>query len=230
MGVEIASSPVCMYRLQRVHAVSRIHGLYAITPDCADTPDLLRRVRLALAGGACVLQYRNKTASQALRLNQAQSLRELTRLFSVPLIINDDAHLALQVDADGVHLGASDTALVVARAIPGQHKIIGISCYNRASLAREAVAEGADYVAFGAFFPSSDKPDAVSAEVELLSRMRAELVVPLVAIGGITAQNGTGLVRAGADALAVISALFDAADIQAAAHGFSKLFIRDSAT
>ncbi|MDE2309410.1 MAG: thiamine phosphate synthase [Betaproteobacteria bacterium] len=206
-----------------------IRGLYAITPDCADTPDLLRRVRLALAGGARVLQYRNKSATAALRLAQASALRELTREFAVPFIVNDDARLAAQVDADGVHLGAMDGNLQSARAVLGKSKIIGVSCYNRLSLARDAGGAGADYVAFGAFFSSSVKPDAVTADIELLRQARAEFAVPLVAIGGITAQNGASLVVAGADALAVISALFDAADTQAAAQDFSKLFIRDSA-
>ena len=206
-----------------------IKGLYAITPDCADTADLLRRARLVLAGGVRVLQYRNKSATAELRLAQATALRELTREFSVPFIVNDDIHLAVQVNADGVHLGAMDGSLNAAREALGKHKLIGISCYNRLSLAQNAVAAGADYVAFGAFFSSRVKPDAVTADVELLRQARAELALPLVAIGGITAQNGALLVDAGADALAVISALFDAADSQAAAQDFSKLFIQDSA-
>jgi len=201
-----------------------IKGLYAITPDCADTADLLRRARLALAGGARALQYRNKPATAALRLAQSSALRELAREFAVPFIVNDDVHLAAQVDADGVHLGAMDGSMHAARTVLGKHKIIGISCYNRLSLARDAVDAGADYVAFGAFFSSSVKPDAAVADVELLHRARAEFAVPLVAIGGITMQNGASLVDAGAGALAVISALFDAADIQVAAQNFSKLF------
>ena len=207
-----------------------IRGLYAITPDCADTADLLRRVRLALAGGARVLQYRNKSADAVLRLAQAAALRELTREFAVPFIVNDDVHLAAQVDADGVHLGSMDGSLYTARVVLGKRKIIGISCYNQFLLARNAVDAGADYVAFGAFFPSGIKPGAVVANVELLRQARAEFTVPLVAIGGITVQNGVSLVHAGADALAVISALFDTADIQAAAQDFSKLFIQDSAS
>ncbi len=206
-----------------------VKGLYAITPDCADTPDLLRRARLALAGGARALQYRNKSATAALRLAQASALRELTREFAVPFIVNDDVHLAAQVDADGVHLGTTDNGLIAARAVLGKRKIIGISCYNRLPLARDAVGAGADYVAFGAFFSSSVKPDAAVADVELLHQARAEFAVPLVVIGGITVQNGASLVDAGADALAVISALFDAADVRAAAQDFSKLFIRDFA-
>lgn len=210
-----------------IHAIS---GLYAITPDCADTAELLRRTQLVLAGGARVLQYRNKTANKALFLAQAQCLRELTRQFSVPLIINDDVQLAAQVGADGVHLGAEDATPNAARAVLGQQIIIGVSCYNSPSLARKAVMEDADYVAFGAFFTSTVKPDAVAANIELLHQMHTELEVPLVAIGGITTQNGADLIKAGADALAVISALFDAADIQLAAQSFSKLFVQDSAT
>lgn len=205
-----------------------IKGLYAITPDCTDTADLLRRSRLVLSGGARVLQYRNKSADAALRLAQAVALRELTREFAVTFIVNDDAQLAVQVDADGVHLGATDGELNAARALLGKHKVIGISCYNRLTLAQEAVVQGADYVAFGAFFPSTVKPEAVAADVELLRRARADFAVPLVAIGGITVQNAPTLLDAGADSLAVISALFDAADSQSAAQDFSRLFIRDS--
>ena len=207
-----------------------IKSLYAVTPDCEDTKDLLWRSRLVLSGGTQVLQYRNKTADAALRLKQATSLRELTREFAVKFIVNDDAQLAKQVDADGVHLGAMDGDLKAARTLLGRNKIIGISCYNLLSLARDAVATGADYVAFGAFFPSTVKPDSVMADVALLRQARAELDVPLVAIGGITLQNASVLLDAGADALAVISALYNAADCQAAAQEFSKLFIQDFAS
>lgn len=204
--------------------MSFIRGLYAITPDCTDTTDLLRRSQLALAGGASVLQYRNKTAGEALRLEQARALRKLTRQLSVPLIINDDVHLAAEVAADGVHLGAADGSLSEARNLLGTEKIIGVSCYNRASLAREAVAAGADYVAFGAFFASQVKPDAAIADAALLRQMHSELHVPLVAIGGITVQNGIALIKAGANALAVISALFEAVDIEVVAREFTELF------
>ncbi|MBI5659247.1 MAG: thiamine phosphate synthase [Nitrosomonadales bacterium] len=207
-----------------------VSGLYAITPDSADTTDLLRRTRLALGSGVRALQYRNKSADAALRLVQASALRELAREFAVPFLVNDDAHLAAQVDADGVHLGAADGDLIAARGALGKRVIIGVSCYNRIALAREAVNAGADYVAFGTFFPSGVKPAAVRADAGLLRQARAEMAVPLVAIGGITAQNGAALVRAGADALAVISALFDAADIPSVAQDFSRLFIREPAS
>jgi len=200
-----------------------IKGLYAITPDQPDTAELLRKVRLALQGGARVLQYRNKAADAALRLEQAGALRELTEEFSVPLIINDDANLAQQVDADGVHLGGEDASVAAARAVLGSAKLIGVSCYNRKELAHEAVRQGADYIAFGSFFTSAVKPDAVAASPDLLRQARREIGVPLVAIGGITASNGAQLLEAGADALAVISAVFGAMDIQDAARQFANL-------
>ena len=203
-----------------------IQGLYAITPDLADTNELLRKVRLALQGGACVLQYRNKTADAALQFQQASTLRDLTREFNITFIVNDDAALAAKVDADGVHLGGEDGSVAAARALLGESKLIGVSCYNRAPLALAAVQQGADYVAFGAFFPSSVKPEAVKAEVSMLRETRHEIHVPIVAIGGITQQNGVELVQAGADSLAVISALWDAPDIEASAKGFSTLFSR----
>ena len=210
--------------LKKVLLSPVIKGLYALTPDSADTPDLLRRVRLALSGGVQVLQYRNKIASPALRLTQAQALRAVTREFGVTLIVNDDAQLAARVDADGVHLGATDGETKTARALLGNNRLIGLSCYNQLSLAHSAVLAGADYVAFGAFYSSGVKPDAVVATLDLLRDARAGLGVPIVAIGGISAENGALLVQAGADALAVISAVFDAADIQLAAQNLAKLF------
>ncbi|MBI5919624.1 MAG: glutamate-1-semialdehyde 2,1-aminomutase [Nitrosomonadales bacterium] len=199
----------------------RIAGLYAITPDGLDTDELLRRSRLVLSSGAQVLQYRNKQADAGLRQEQALALRRLTHEFGALFIVNDDEQLAAQVEADGVHLGAEDGEIAAARALLGAERIIGASCYNRAELARQAVADGADYVAFGAFYPSSVKPDAVKADSDLL---RQDYGVPVVAIGGITQGNGGILIEAGADALAVISAVFDAADVTSAAQGFSKLF------
>lgn len=210
------------------HAINplSVAGLYAVTPDIADTPVLLDKVRLALRGGARVLQYRNKIADAALRKSQAILLRQLTREFGAVFIVNDDVLLAAQVDADGVHLGGEDGSVASARAELGVAKLIGVSCYNRVSLALEAVRQGADYVAFGAFFPSIVKPDAVNADVQLLQSARPQLNVPIVAIGGITQQNGEVLVAAGADALAVITALWSAPDIEQAVFEFSTLFSR----
>ncbi len=201
-----------------------IKGLYALTPDSIDITDLLHRVRLALNGGVQVSQYRNKIADANLRLIQARALRTLTREFGVTYIVNDDAKLAAEVDADGVHLGASDGEIKPARALLGKDKLIGVSCYNKLQLARDAVLAGADYVAFGAFFSSTVKPGAAVATLGLLHEARMELSLPIVAIGGINAGNGAELVAAGADAVAVISTLFEAADIQLAAQNLTKLF------
>ena len=210
--------------VKRLATKPSVAGLYAITPDLADTNELLRKVQLALQGGARVLQYRNKIADAALQLQQASALRHLTREFNTTFIVNDDAALAAEVDADGVHLGGEDGSVAAARAVLGESKLIGVSCYNRAPLALAAVQQGADYVAFGAFFPSSVKPEAVKADVSMLREARHEIHLPIVAIGGITQQNGAELIQAGADSLAVISALWDAPDIEASARGFSYLF------
>ena len=202
----------------------RISGLYAITPDEQDTAELLRKVRQALSGGARVVQYRNKIADASLRFEQAGALRALTREFAISLIVNDDTELARRVDADGVHLGGTDGSVAGARAVLGGGKLIGMSCYNRLASAHEAVLRGANYVAFGSFFASTVKPDAAAATPDLLRQARRELAVPLVAIGGITAQNGAQLLEAGAHALAVISAVFAAPDVESAAKEFSNLF------
>ena len=201
-----------------------ISGLYAVTPDVADTPALIAAVEAALAGGAQCLQYRNKQAPETLRLEQAGALLALCRKHRIPLIINDRLDLALAADADGLHLGAEDGSLAAARARLGPGRILGASCYDRLELALEAERLGADYVAFGSFFPSSVKPGAVRAPRVLLTNARRRLTVPVVAIGGITLENAPGLIAAGADSVAVISALFDADDVRGAARRFRALF------
>lgn len=203
---------------------STIKGVYAITPDCVDSADLLHRARMALAGGVKILQYRNKSANREQRVEQAHALRMLTREFGALFIVNDDARLAAHVDADGVHVGATDDSVEVARTLLGMQKIIGVSCYNHLTLAHDAVNAGADYVAFGAFFPSSVKPGAAVATVGLLQQARRELNIPLVAIGGITLHNAGMLLHAGANALAMISALFQTEDITDAVKKMSSLF------
>lgn len=201
-----------------------IAGLYAITPDIADTPELLLRTRAALSGGARVLQYRNKTASPALRHEQALALQGLCMEFTVPLIINDHLELALAVDAAGLHLGADDGDIAAARARLGPGKLLGASCYDRIDLAQSAVTAGADHIAFGSFFASSVKPGAVRPPVDLISRAKKQFRRPVVAIGGITPHNAPLLIAAGVDAIAVISALFTAPDVAAAAREFQTLF------
>ena len=203
---------------------SRIAGLYAITPDLADTDDLLYRVRAALAGGARVLQYRNKSASTQLRLTQARALQALCAARGVPLIINDHLDLALAVDAAGLHLGGEDGDIAAARARLGPDKLLGVSCYDRLELAEAALAAGADHIAFGSFFTSSVKPDAVRPPLDLIGCASQRFTVPLVGIGGITPANAPQLITAGINAVAVISAVFSAPDIEAAAREFQSLF------
>lgn len=198
-------------------------GLYAITPDQADTGRLLARTATVLAAGATWLQYRNKDADPGLRREQALALLPLCRAHAVPLIVNDDWRLAAQIGADGAHLGEDDGELAAARAALGPDAILGASCYDELALARAAAAQGASYIAFGAFFPSPTKPNARRAAPELL-REAAALGLPRVAIGGITPDNARSLVHAGADLLAVISGVFDAPDPAAAVRAYLSCF------
>lgn len=199
-------------------------GLYAVTPDLADTAYLLRHTHLALEGGAGLVQYRNKTAGAALRREQALGLLGLCRQHGVPLVINDDLALALDIGADGAHLGREDGDLAAARAALGPGKLLGVSCYDEMERAREAGRIGADYIAFGSFFASPTKPAAVRAPLTLLAEARNELGLPVCAIGGITLQNAPQLIAAGADLLAVITDLFEAPDIAARAAAYTSLF------
>ncbi len=198
-----------------------ISGLYAITPDCDE--GLARKVESALKGGARVLQYRNKSADHQKKMEQALSLKKLCKAHGVPLIINDDIDLAIEIDADGAHVGSDDLEIGLARRRL-KKKLLGVSCYDSIELAVQAQYLGADYVAFGSFFPSSTKPDAVKASPGLLQMSKLSIKIPVVAIGGITPENGELLIESGADALAVISSLFDAPDITASARQFSELF------
>lgn len=199
-----------------------IKGLYAITPDTADTSLLAEMVRQAITGGAQIVQYRNKLADAALQYEQASALLPICKQANVPLIINDDVALCQSLGADGVHLGGTDGDIAAARQLLGASKIIGASCYNRLELAQQAAAQGASYVAFGACFGSSTKPNAAAASLDLFAQAK-HLNVPMVAIGGITLQNVALVKQAGADAVAVINALFASPDIAATAKEFSQL-------
>lgn len=205
------------------HAPSAARGVYLITPDEADTARLLERTRPLLAAGATWLQYRNKVADAATRHEQALALQALCAAAGVPLIVNDDAALASAIGAAGVHLGEDDGDIATARALLGPGAIIGASCYDQIELAQRAVAAGASYVAFGAFFPSRSKATTRRAHPRLL-REAAALGVPRVAIGGLTPDNSTPLVESGADLLAVISSVFAADDPVAALRGYQACF------
>ena len=205
-----------------------IKGLYAVTPDLADTAALVAKVDAVLGAGVRLLQYRNKTADGATRRAQAQALCELCRHHAATLIVNDDVALAAAIDADGVHVGDDDAQVATARAQLGGDKIIGVSCYASLERAHAAAAQGADYIAFGSFFVSSVKPGAVRAPLSLLPAARA-FKLPVVAIGGITLDNARVLIEAGADAIAVISALFTVRDPAFAARQFRQLFAAQTA-
>ena len=198
-------------------------GLYLITPQEADTGRLLARVVPLLGHGVTWLQYRDKSGNHDLRLAQARALLHACSTHQIPLIINDDAALAHAVGAAGVHLGEDDGAIAAARARLGGGALIGASCYDRLDLAQAAVAAGADYVAFGAFHPSSSKQGTRRASPDLL-QLAAQLPVPRVAIGGITPDNAPALVAAGADLVAVIGGVFDAADPKAAVDAYRRAF------
>jgi thiamine-phosphate pyrophosphorylase len=202
-----------------------IRGLYAITDyDLIPAGALVQHVALALRGGTSVLQYRSKAADWDRRLQEAQRLAAVCRTFRVPFIVNDAVELALAVSADGIHLGRDDTDLTAARRKLGDEFILGASCYNSLQRALTAQGAGADYVAFGSFFPSPTKPHAVRADLELLSQARAQIHIPIVAIGGITPENAGALLDAGADALAVIHGVFGQPDVKAAAERYAALF------
>jgi thiamine-phosphate pyrophosphorylase len=201
-----------------------LSGLYAVTPDMADSTALAAKVEAALRGGVRIIQYRSKSANMALRRAQAESIARLCRSWKATFIINDSAELARELDADGVHLGRDDVTVGEARATMAPGKLIGVSCYNEMARARQAQAQGADYVAFGSFFPSATKPAAPAAGAGLLRSAATELALPVVAIGGVDADNAGALIAAGADCVAVVSALFDATDIEAQARRFTRLF------
>jgi len=205
---------------------NRPHGIYLITPDNANTDDLINHVRPLLNAGIVYLQYRNKLADSALRYRQASALQPLCKAARVPLIINDDVKLARAIDADGVHLGEDDGEITAARLYLGNQAIIGASCYNSLNRAQQAVAAGASYIAFGAFFPSRSKANTRTATLDLLQQSAA-LNVPKVAIGGITPQHAPLLRNAGADMLAIISGVFSAPNPLAALHDYQHSFSQE---
>lgn len=216
--------PETIFGAARAPAWKRIAGLYVLTPDTDDTQWLIDRVDAALRGGASVVQYRNKNASPALHVEQASRLRELCRGRNRCFIVNDDVGLAAATGADGVHLGRDDVDVAAARAKLGPAALIGVSCYDDIGRAEAAADAGADYIAFGSFFPSTIKPGAVRANTALIGVAKRRWSLPVVAIGGITAANGASLIAAGADALAVITAVFDAPDVEISARKIADLF------
>lgn len=204
----------------------RLQGLYAITStDQQEIDTLCQTGEAALRGGAKIIQYRDKSKDQAQRRECAERLLQLAQQHGACLLINDDVELAKTVGAHGVHLGQGDMPIGEARRILGTDAIIGITCHDQLTLAREAQAAGADYVAFGRFFASRTKPEAGTAPLALIRQAKRELTIPVAAIGGITLANAAQLIQQGADMLALVEGLFGQADISATAQDFLRLFV-----
>lgn len=206
------------------HHPYNISGVYAVTPNDLDTARLCKNVESALRGGVTLIQYRNKVADVGMRLMQASALLALCRSFNVPLVINDHLDLCAQIDADGLHLGATDCDLGAARRLLGKEKIIGASCYNQLDLAQKAERSGASYVAFGDCFSSETKPSAVNVPLSVFIEAKQKVNLPIVAIGGIKLDNALQVIEAGATSIALVGGLFNAKNIQETSQQFSNFF------
>lgn len=210
-------------------------GLYGITPEWDDTQRLLTAIRAAHAGGMQVLQWRRKLIAKntALHQSQRQAVHELCIELNLPLIINDDWQVALDLHTAGAHLGRDDGVLAEARQGLYPDQWLGCTCYNQLELAEKALLLGVNYVAFGTAFSSSIKPDAPRATLDTYRKGRqlceqfgsSHHRAAVVAIGGITTENTASLIEAGVDSIAVISSLFEASDVYATARTFSRLFL-----
>jgi len=201
-----------------------MRGLYLVTPDWDDTEKLLAASTQAIAGGARLLQYRHKTASDALRSEQASALLALCRRLNVPFIVNDHLDLCERIDADGIHVGGTDASVAEVRSKIGKEKIVGASCYGDLQLARDAATAGATYVAFGGFYPSRVKKYEVATAPSIITQALSELSLPICVIGGMTPDNARPLVELGAHSVAAISSVYSVEDHQAAAIAFASLF------
>jgi thiamine-phosphate pyrophosphorylase len=203
---------------------AHLKGLYLVTPDWDDTDKLVAVSDAGLKGGAALLQYRHKTASPALRREQAAALLALCRRHGKPFIINDYPELCIELDADGIHVGGTDATVAEVRRQVGPQRIVGSSCYGSLELAQAAQAAGASYVAFGGFYPSRIKKYEVSTEADIVTRAKAMVALPNVVIGGMTRENAVPLIAAGADMVAVISSVYFADDPEAAARELAGIF------
>jgi len=199
-------------------------GLYAITDSRFKADDIAQQVLKAIQGGARIIQYRDKSDDANLRLKEAAAIAEVCKTNDVIFIVNDDIELAKAVNADGVHLGHTDASLKKARELLGADAAIGVSCYADIDRAKAAQLSGASYVAFGRFFNSRTKPNAPAVSLDVLVEAKKQLNVPVVAIGGITQDNGAPLINSGADMLAVVNGVFGATDITLAAQSICNLF------
>ena len=204
--------------------MQELKGLYVIADmTCIGADDIISKTEEVLSAGVKIIQYRDKISTQNNRYKIADKLRKLTQDYESLLLINDDTQLASSINADGVHLGKDDIAVKDARTILGKDKIIGASCYANYANAQPAIQASADYIAFGSFFSSSTKPDAPRAEIELLQQAKHDFKIPVCAIGGITPKNAQNVLTAGADMIAVISAIFNASSPSQAVQEYLSL-------
>jgi len=201
-----------------------IKGLYAITPDSADLNTLIQKTKSAIEGGAFMVQYRSKIQDRDVKMQQCAAILRLCREYEIPCIVNDDVDMCRILEADGVHLGEKDDNIAEVRHILGEDAIIGSSCYDQLDRAKSAQKEGASYVAFGAMFATSTKPNAPRASLALLKEAKREIQIPIVAIGGITVNNAHDVIKTGIDAIAVITSLYEAKSIKETAETFAKMF------
>ena len=201
-----------------------IKGLYAITPDMADSNSLLQKTQLAIEGGAFMVQYRSKIQDRDVKIQQCAAILRLCREYKIPCIVNDDVDMCRVLEADGVHLGEKDDNIAEVRRILGEDAIIGSSCYDQLNRAKLAQKEGASYVAFGAMFETSTKPNAPRATLELLREAKSQIQIPIVAIGGITMNNAHDVIETGIDAIAVINSLYESNSIKETAETLSSMF------
>ena len=201
-----------------------IKGLYAITPDSADLNTLIQKTKSAIEGGAFMVQYRSKIQDRDVKMQQCAAILRLCREYEIPCIVNDDVDMCRVLEADGVHLGEKDDNIAEVRHILGEDAIIGSSCYDQLDRAKSSQKEGASYVAFGAMFATSTKPNAPRASLALLKEAKREIQIPIVAIGGITVNNAHDVIKTGIDAIAVINSLYEAKSIKETAETFAKMF------
>ena len=200
-------------------------GLYAITLDLQQTlEELVTQVDAALRGGAVMVQYRRKTQSPATQRREAAALLAVCERHGGIFIINDDIDLALAIGAHGVHLGREDESYHALASDPARALLLGVSCYDSLTLARRAYAAGVDYLAFGSLFPSLTKPQAIPCTLAVIAQARREFKVPIVAIGGITPENGGPVVAAGAHFIAAIGGVFSQTSVTASAARYARLF------
>lgn len=201
-----------------------LQGLYVITDPSLCGTNILNMVEQAILGGAQIIQYRNKKSDKQQQRIEASAIQSLCQKHNRIFLVNDDVSLALETNADGVHLGQTDGEISSARKLLGDNKIIGVTCHSDIHAAISAQNQSANYVAFGRFYPSLTKPAAPAASINILQQAKSQLQIPIVAIGGISVENATPLINAGADMLAVIHAVFAQDNIKKVTTEFSNLF------